>query len=36
MIYLVDTNILLRYDRSAIPLYPVVRAAVKKLRNGGH
>ena len=36
MIYLVDTNILLRYGQRAQPLYPVVRAAVKKLRNGGH
>jgi predicted nucleic acid-binding protein len=36
VIYLVDTNVLLRFAGRAHPLHPAVRAAVRKLRAGGH
>jgi len=36
VIYLVDTNILLRFADRNHPLHPVVRAAVRKLRRSGH
>ena len=36
MIYLVDTNVLLRVLYRADPRYPIVRAAVRKLRMNGH
>lgn len=36
MIYLVDTNVLLRVLYRADPRYPIVRAAVRKLRTNGH
>ncbi len=36
MIYLADTNILLRFADRAHPLHPTVRAAVRKLRADGH
>lgn len=36
MIYLVDTNILLRFADRKHSLHPVVRAAVRKLRRSGH
>jgi len=35
LIYLADTNVLLRLAIRQQPLYPVVRAAVVKLRQGG-
>lgn len=35
MIYLADTNVLLRLALRQQPLYPVARAAVVKLRKGG-
>ncbi|MGE0821077.1 MAG: type II toxin-antitoxin system VapC family toxin [Candidatus Binatia bacterium] len=36
MIYLADTNILLRFAERTHPLHPTVRAAVHKLLTGGH
>ncbi|MCI0495485.1 type II toxin-antitoxin system VapC family toxin [candidate division KSB1 bacterium] len=36
MIYLVDTNILLRFLHRADPRHLIVRAAVRKLRTNGH
>jgi predicted nucleic acid-binding protein len=36
MIYLVDTNILLRFLHPSDPRYPIVCAAVSKLRTNGH
>ncbi len=36
MIYLVDTNVLLRFADRSHPLNPVVREAVRKLRKDGH
>lgn len=36
MIYLVDTNVLLRFADRSHPLHPTVRAAVRKLRADGH
>lgn len=36
MIYLVDTNVLLRFADRTHPLHPTVRAAVRKLRTEGH
>jgi predicted nucleic acid-binding protein len=36
VIYLVDTNVLLRFADRTHPLHPTVRAAVRKLRTGGH
>lgn len=36
MIYLVDTNILLRFAERDHSLHPVVRTAVRKLRNDQH
>ena len=36
MIYLTDTNILLRFLYRADPGYPIVRAAVRKLRANDH
>jgi len=32
MIYLVDTNILLRFTDPSHPLYPLIRNAIRKLR----
>lgn len=36
MIYLVDTNILLRFLHRTDSRHPIVRAAVRKLRTNGH
>ena len=36
MVYLVDTNVLLRFVQRSHPLHPIARAAVRKLRRGGH
>jgi len=36
VIYLADTNVLLRFADRNHPLHPVVRAAVRKLRRDGH
>lgn len=36
MIYLVDTNVLLRFAVRTHPLHPTIRAAVRKLRAAGH
>lgn len=36
MIYLVDTNVLLRFADRTHALHPTVRAAVRKLRTEGH
>ncbi|MCY7381851.1 MAG: hypothetical protein LH628_04535 [Microcoleus sp. CAN_BIN18] len=36
MLCLVDTNILLRFADRSHPLYPVIRNAVKKLRQDGY
>ena len=36
MVYLVDTNVLLRFAPSKDPLRPSMRAAVRKLWAGGH
>ncbi len=36
MIYLVDTNVLLRFADRNHPLHPILRAAVRKLRLDGH
>ena len=36
MIYLADTNVLLRFADRTNPVHPVIRDAVRKLRNGGH
>jgi hypothetical protein len=36
MLCLVDTNILLRFSDRSHPLYPVIRNAVKKLRQDGY
>ena len=36
MIYLADTNILLRFADRTHPVHPTVRAAVRKLRANGH
>ncbi len=36
MIYLADTNVLLRFADRNHPLHPIIRAAVQKLRLDGH
>ena len=36
MIYLVDTNVLLRFAVRNHPLHPTIRTAVRKLRAAGH
>ena len=36
MVYLVDTNVLLRFADRNHPLHPILRAAVRKLRLDGH
>lgn len=36
MIYLVDTNVLLRFLHRTDPRQPIVRAAIRKLRANGH
>jgi predicted nucleic acid-binding protein len=36
VIYLVDTNVVLRFADRAHPLHPTIRAAVRKLRTSGH
>jgi predicted nucleic acid-binding protein len=36
VLYLVDTNVLLRFADRAHPLHPTIRAAVRKLRTDGH
>ena len=36
MVYLADTNILLRFADRDHPMYPIIRAAVRKLRTSGH
>ncbi len=36
MVYLVDTNVLLRFADRNHPLHPIIRAAVQKLRLDGH
>jgi len=36
MIYLVDTNVLLRFLHRTDPRHPIVRAAMRKLRTNGH
>jgi predicted nucleic acid-binding protein len=36
MLYLVDTNVLLRFVFRQDPLHPMVRVAVRKLRQDGH
>lgn len=36
MVYLVDTNVLLRFADRAHSQHPIVRSAVRKLRSNGH
>lgn len=36
MLYLVDTNILLRFVDRTYPLHPSIRIAVRTLRQNGH
>lgn len=36
MIYLIDTNVLLRFADSSHPLYSSIRTAIRKLRSQGH
>jgi predicted nucleic acid-binding protein len=36
VIYLMDTNVLLRFADRTHPLHPTARAAVRKLRTEGH
>ena len=36
MVYLVDTNVLLRFAGRTHPMHPTVRTAVRKLHAGGH
>jgi predicted nucleic acid-binding protein len=36
VIYLVDTNVLLRFADRAHPLHPTIRADIRKLRTEGH
>ena len=36
MLYLVDTNILLRFADRSHSLYPLIRTAIRKLRQDGH
>jgi predicted nucleic acid-binding protein len=36
VIYLADTNVLLRFADRTHPIHPTVRAAVRKLRTSGH
>jgi predicted nucleic acid-binding protein len=36
VLYLADTNILLRFVDRSHPLYPSIRAAIRKLRQDGH
>jgi len=36
VIYLVDTNVLLRFVDRSHPLHPVIRAAIRYLRGDGH
>lgn len=36
MVYLVDTNVLLRFADRRSPLHPIVRTVVRKLKSGGH
>jgi predicted nucleic acid-binding protein len=36
VIYLADTNVLLRFADHTHPIHPTVRAAVRKLRTSGH
>jgi len=36
VIYLVDTNVLLRFADSSHPLYPSIRSSIRKLRAQGH
>jgi len=36
VVYLADTNVLLRLADRTHPVHPTVRAAVRKLRTGGH
>jgi predicted nucleic acid-binding protein len=36
VIYLADTNVLLRFADRTHPVHPTVRAAVRKLRTSGH
>ncbi|MBE9008691.1 type II toxin-antitoxin system VapC family toxin [Pseudanabaenaceae cyanobacterium LEGE 13415] len=36
MLYLLDTNILLRFVDRTNPLHPLVRGAIRKLRQDGH
>jgi len=35
VVYLVDTNMLLRFSQRTHPLHPIARSAVRKLRRGG-
>lgn len=36
MVYLADTNVLLRFADRTHPIHPTARAAVRKLRTSGH
>ncbi|MGF2036172.1 MAG: type II toxin-antitoxin system VapC family toxin [Nostoc sp. CmiVER01] len=36
MVYLIDTNILLRFVDRTHPLHPILRTAIRKLRRDGH
>ncbi|MBN3871336.1 type II toxin-antitoxin system VapC family toxin [Nostoc sp. JL33] len=36
MVYLIDTNILLRFVDRTHPLHPIIRTAIRKLRHDGH
>ncbi|MBD1939303.1 PIN domain-containing protein [Microcoleus sp. FACHB-68] len=36
MVYLIDTNILLRFADRSHPLYPSIRTAIRKFRQDGH
>ncbi|MEH1882516.1 hypothetical protein [Nostoc sp.] len=36
MVYLIDTNILLRFVDRTHPLHPIIRTAIRKLRRDGH
>ena len=36
MVYLADTNVLLRFADRTHPVHPIIRAALRKLRTNGH
>ena len=36
MVFLADTNVLLRFADRTHPVHPIIRAALRKLRTNGH